>query len=166
MTNCLQNSDKLFTDSWTFCGQILVDKIYTFEEISDKLFTDLLTFVDKICGQIYVIKFLTDFVDKLYPFFWQHFLDRFYRQTTNLDIDIFVDKICRQICTALTNIFSTYLLKRISKIFFSTRGRESFFVGQTFVLFWQTCWKEYHRFSFQQGGERDKVNPQGKISTF
>ena len=111
-------------------------------------------------------KFLTDFVDKLCTFVWQIFVTDFYRQNTNLNIKISVDRICRQICTALTNIFLTYLLKRISQIFFSTRGRESFFVGQTLVLFWQTCWKEYHRFSFQQGGEKDRVNPQGKISNF
>ena len=158
MTNCLQIRG-------FFCGQIPADRIYTLEEISDNcwqicwscwqnLWTDFSDkILDRFCGQI-VHVCLTNF------------RDRFYGQTTILDIEIFVDKIGRQICTALTNIFSTHLLKRISKIFFSARGRNLFFVGQTLVLFWQTCWKEYHRFSFQQGGEKDKVNPQGEISNF
>ena len=111
-------------------------------------------------------KFWTDFVDKFVHVCLTNFRDRFYRQKHKFGYRNFVDRICRQICTALTNIFSTHLLKRISKIFFSARGRNLFFVGQTLVLFWQTCWKEYRRFSFQQGGEKDRVNPQGKISNF
>ena len=80
-------------------------------------------------------KFWADFVDKFVHICLTNFRDRFYRQNTNLDIDIFVDRICRQICTALTNIFSTHLLKRISKIFFSARGRNLFFVWDKLCSF-------------------------------
>ena len=167
----------LATDSWTFLWTdsyylLWTDSCYRFVGFSvDRL---LLLFCGQTCWSCwqnlwtdFSDKFWTDFVDKFVHICLTNFRDRFYRQTTNLDIEFFVDRICRQICTALTNIFSTYLLKRISKIFFSTRGRKSFCCcGTNFVLFWQTCWKEYHRFSFQQGGEKDRVNPQGKISIF
>ena len=164
-----------------FCGQTFLWTDSCYFSV-DRL---LLLFVDRLllqirgffCGQTcwscwqnlwtdFSDKFWTDFVDKFVHVCLTNFRDRFYRQKHKFGYRNFVDRICRQICTALTNIFSTHLLKRISKIFFSARGRNLFFVGQTLVLFWQTCWKEYRRFSFQQGGEKDRVNPQGKISNF
>ena len=112
----------------TFCGQTLSTDSWTF------LWTDLLILLTELWTD-FSDKFWTDFVDKFVHVCLTNFSDRFYRQKHKFGYRNFVDRICRQICTALTNIFSTHLLKRISKIFFSARGRNLFFVGQTLVLF-------------------------------
>ena len=150
----------LWTDSYYF---LWTDSCYRFVDFSVDRLADL---VDRICGQILVINSGQILWTNLCTFVWQILVTDSIDKKHKFGYRNFVDRICRQICTALTNIFSTHLLKRISKIFFSARGRNLFFVGQTLVLFWQTCWKEYRRFSFQQGGEKDRVNPQGKISNF
>ena len=105
----------------TFCGQTLATDSWTF------LWTDLLILLTELWTD-FSDKFWTDFVDKFVHVCLTNFRDRFYRQKQKFGYRNFVGRICRQICTALTNIFSTHLLKRISKIFFSARGRNLFFL--------------------------------------
>ena len=146
----------LWTDSyyflWTdffyrfvdfFCGQTFLwtDSCYFSVDRLLLLFVDrlLLQIRGLFCGQTcwscwqnlwtdFSDKFWTDFVDKFVHVCLTNFRDRFYRQKHKFGYRNFVGRICRQICTALTNIFSTHLLKRISKIFFSARGRNLFFL--------------------------------------
>ena len=116
-----------------FCGQTLTtflwtDSCYRFVDFSvDRL---LLLFCGQTCWSCwqnlwtdFSDKFWADFVDKFVHICLTNFRDRFYRQNTNLDIEILLTEFVDK------------------------------FVQPWQTFFRRTCWKEYQRFSFQQGGE-------------
>ena len=174
--------DRLFLQiRGLFCGQTFLwtDSCYFSVDRLLLLFVDrlLLQIRGLFCGQTcwscwqnlwtdFSDKFWTDFVDKFVHICLTNFCDRFYRQNTNLDIEILLTEFVDKFVQPWQTFFRRTCWKEYQRFSFQQGGEICFCVGQTLVLFWQTCWKEYHRFSFQQGGEKDRVNPQGKISNF
>ena len=122
--------------------------------------------VDRICGQILVINSGQILWTNLCTFVWQIFVTDSIDKNTNLDIEILLTEFVDKFVQPWQTFFRRTCWKEYQRFSFQQGGEICFLCGINFVLFWQTCWKEYHRFSFQQGGEEDRVNPQGKISNF
>ena len=116
-----------------FCGQTLAtflwtDSYYFLWTDSCYRFVDfsvdrLADLVDRICGQILVINSGQILWTNLCTFVWQIFVTDSIDKNTNLDIEILLTEFVDK------------------------------FVQPWQTFFRRTCWKEYQRFSFQQGGE-------------
>ena len=158
MTNCLQIRG-------FFCGQIPADRIYTLEEISDNCW--------QICWSCwqnlwtdFSDKFWTDFVDKFVHVCLTNFRDRFYRQNTNLDIEILLTEFVDKFVQPWQTFFRRTCWKEYQRFSFQQEGEKVFFVGQTLFFFDKLVEKNIIDFLFNKGERGTRLNPRAKFQIF